>query len=204
MTQVAPHRETVIPIDQFDWLRPLGRRVPSTSLSAEAVPIEVVDIIRGWDPESLVESVPPVYPTSAVEAVDFIRDLLRIPRSAVFAALSISEKSFHNWARFGHRPRPSSTGALWPMTEALYRLANGHPNLAAWFHSDQAAKEAFQAADVNALALAELAWAVRTYAPPVRITPDFDLNLGVDDAVPARRPTRIASNIAPTATRRKR
>ncbi len=204
MTIDAPYRETAIPIDQLDWLRPLGRRVPSTSLSAESVPTEVVEIIRGWDPRSLVESVPSVYPTSAVDAVDFIRDLLMISRSAVLDALSISEKSFHNWARYGHRPRPSSTGALWPMTEALFRLADGHPNLAAWFHSDQSAQEAFHDADVNALALAELAWATRAYAPLVRNTPDFDLNPGVDDAVPARRRARKVSSIAPTATRRKR
>jgi hypothetical protein len=204
MTIDAPYRETAIPIDQLDWLRPLGRRVPSTSLSAESVPIEVVEIIRGWDPRSLVESVPPVYPTSAVDAVDFIRDLLMISRSAVLDALRISEKSFHNWARYGHRPRPSSTGALWPMTEALYRLANGHPNLGSWFQSDQAAQEAFHVADVNALALAELTWAVRTYAPVVRVAPDFDLNLDAVADVPARRRAQVTSSIAPTATRRRR
>jgi hypothetical protein len=168
------------------------------------VPIDVVEIIRGWDPRSLVESVPPTYPTSAVDAVDFIRDLLMISRTAVLEALSISEKSFHNWVRYGHRPRPSSIGSLWPMTEALFRLAEGHPNLAAWFHSDQVAQEAFQDADVNALALAELAWAARTYAPLVRNAPDFDLKLGVDDAVPVRQRARKASSIAPNATRRKR
>jgi hypothetical protein len=202
VTLDALYRETVIPFDQLDWLRPLGRRVPSTSLSVESVPIEVAMVIRGWDPESLVESVPPVYPTSAVEAVDFIRDLLMLPRTAVFAALDISEKSFHNWVRYGHRPRPLSTGTLWPMTEALYRLSKGHPNMAAWFHSEPAAEEAFHAGDVNALVLAELTWAVRTYAPKVRVTPDFDQN--VEIAPPARTRTRMASGVAPTATRRKR
>lgn len=210
MTIVAPYKETAVSIDQFDWRRPLGQGVPSTSLSAESVPIEVVEIIRGWDPKSLVQTVTHVYPTTAVEAVNFIRDLLMISRTEVLRALSISEKSFHNWANFGHRPRSTSTGVLWPMTEALYRLANGHHNLGGWFHSDVAAQEAFQAADVNALALAELSWAVRTYPQQARNVPDFDQNL-VDayadanaDAVVMRRRARIASSASPAATLRKR
>jgi len=142
------------------------------------------------------------YPLTEVAAVNFIAGLLRLPRGTVLSALGIAEKSFYNWSGKGNRARPSRTGTLWPMTIVLHALAAGHPNLAAWYHSSDAAQRAFESGDANALAIAESTWAVRRFPVPTRTVPDFDTPLDVPAT--AHRPTRARRTSSPARSTRPR
>jgi hypothetical protein len=97
------------------------------------------------------------YPETPEEAVDYVRDVLQITRDAVYPAVGVRERTFHNWQKKPDtRPRARSLGKLWPMIDALFHLQAAHPNIAAWYHSTPAAQDAFNAGDVNRLLQLEL------------------------------------------------
>lgn len=186
-----------------DWFARIGRRQPSTTLNNAGVARDVVTVVAAWQRDAAAGAAPSL-PVTEVEAVDFIKDLLRVSRDAVLAAVGIRQKTFYNWYSNGNRARPGSTGTLWPMAQTLHAIALGHPNLAAWFHSDPQAQRAFEAGDANAIILAEADWAVRNYTAPARPVPDFDSTPGQtagDRPVPRPRRTSRPSR---STTRRRR
>lgn len=188
-----------------DWFTRISRRQASTTLNNAGVARDVVTVVAAWqrDASAGVDVTLPL-PVTEVEAVDLIKDLLHVSRDAVLDAVGIRQKTFYNWYSNGNRARPGSTGTLWPMTQSLHALALGHPNLAAWFHSDPQAQRAFEAGDVNAIILAEANWAVRNYPAPPRTVPDFDSapGIAVVDTPVAR--TRRTSQPSRSTSRRRR
>lgn len=188
--------------DLPDWRRLLRRRGPSTSLNVATVTPEVADVIAAWEGGDLSDAPHWPYPKTEVEAVRFIQELLRVPAIAVLTAVGISEKTFYNWAGSVDRPRRSSSGVLWPMTQTLYRLHRGHADLVGWYHSSDEVQHLFANGDANGLALAEATWAVRNYPVQRRPVPDFDHgDAGSYEPAPTR--ARRASGQVPPPVRRK-
>ena len=99
------------------------------------------------------------YPETPLEAVNYLRDLLQVSRDAVLAAVGIAERTFYGWQQNPDaRPRAASTGSLWNTLETLHRLDKAHPNLAAWYHANSDAQDAFLAGQMNRLLQVELEW----------------------------------------------
>lgn len=99
------------------------------------------------------------YPQTAVEAVEYLADLLQVTQDAVLRGTQVNERTYYGWkSRPDAKPRAASLGRLWPTVEALTYLAGAHPNLAAWFHSTPAAQEAFDGGDLNRLLQLEVEW----------------------------------------------
>lgn len=126
------------------------------------------DVLEVWEgPPATADAVPQLrivaapmvreYPQTAVDAVEFIRDLLDVSQDAVLASVGIQERTYFGWkSNRASRPRVSSLGKLWLMVEALFGLEPHRPNLAAWFHSTPEAQRAFASGDVSRLQLLEL------------------------------------------------
>ena len=163
----------------FGTFPKLNRRASKTSINVEPVTEQIRMVLMEFDEFKLedlfdthVVERPAGYPADEVEAVEFIRGLLRINQDDVLAAVGIAPRTFHGWRQRGHRPRKSSTGALWSATEVLFYLKDAHPNLAGWFHDSAEARELFATGNFTGLADLELDWAVRSYgAPTARVAP---------------------------------
>lgn len=136
-----------------------------------------------------------VSPESAYDAVQYVADVLGLPKTDVTAAAGIAQRTYHSWAD-GGTPRIQSQGSLWRLVHTagdLLELIGSHQGVLAWVRSDPARREAFRAGQVDHL----LADAVLQFTPapaedPVR---DAIAQLGTaggdrytdEDAVPARR-----------------
>lgn len=193
----------------------LNRRVSKTSINVEPITEQIRTVLIEFD-ELKLEDLFDVhvversvgYPADEIEAVEFIRGLLRITQDDVLAAVGIAPRTFHGWRRRGHRPRKSSTGALWSATEVFFYLKEAHPNLAAWFHDSSEARELFATGDFTGLADIELDWAVRNYgAPTVRTAPPHVEETVTANQVrgkrgPALRPARVDATKLKGHTRR--
>lgn len=182
----------------------LNRRASKTSINVAPITEQIRTVLVEFDElkmEDLVESHPverPVgYPTDEVEAVEFIRGLLRVTQDDVLAAVGIASRTFHGWRQRGHRPRKSSTGSLWSATEVLFYLKDAHPNLAGWFHDSIEARERFAAGDFIGLADLELDWAVRSRGVPTVavVSPNVEEKFSAEQVRggrgPALRPARV-------------
>lgn len=184
-----------------DWtsLR-LDRRASKTCLNVEAVTEQIRAVLAESDEMKLDtprDSRVAEYPADEVEAVKFIRQLLRVSQDDVLAAVGVAPRTFHGWRQRGHRPRKASTGALWEATESLFFLKNAHPNLAGWFHASEEARARFAAGDFAWLSDVGLDWAARNSGPP----PLHGARVYLDDKFtaqeirgkrgPALRPTRV-------------
>lgn len=172
MTMVLTRASTFFPSRDIPaW----DDRVPqrsATGLSRIVMSGEISEVLDEWGPatEKPFDEVSE-FPTDAVTAVGMISSRLNIAQDEVLRAVGVAERTFFGW-RSGHRPRSTSQGRLWPMVQVVGRLSNTHPNLAAWFHSNEAARAAFAAGDVNALVLAELNWAVRSMPTIAQYMPE--------------------------------
>lgn len=147
-----------------------------------------------------------VSPESAYDAVQYVADVLGLPKTDVTAAAGIAQRTYHSWAS-GGTPRIQSQGSLWRLVhtaEDLLELIGSHQGVLSWIRSDPARREAFRTGQVDRL----LADAVLQFTPapaedPVR---DAIAQLGTaggdrytdEDAVPAR---RRAAGGWPIATR---
>jgi uncharacterized protein (DUF2384 family) len=106
------------------------------------------------------------FPADAVSAVEFVRIHLGVSQDEVLSAAGIAERTFFGWKSEGRRPRSATQGRLWALVQVVGRLADVHPNLSVWYRGSEQAQEAFRAGDTNALANAELSWAVRNLERP--------------------------------------
>ncbi len=181
-------------------LSKLLQKTSRTTLIEPFVEPDVVSVIDAWDAgaSATVDTRP--YPKDAVDAVEFIRDLLNVSLNDVFKATGVSERTFHGWKSRGHKPQAGSLGGLWPMADTLWYLANSHPNLEAWFHSSNEAKAAFGRGDSNQLALLEFDWAARTYPPQHRLTADFEADTDDGTYLPTGTLQVLDSEVVPESS----
>ena len=124
---------------------------------------DVVSVIDAWDAgaSATVDTRP--YPKDAVDAVEFIGDLLNVSLNDVFKATGVSERTFHGWKS---RTQTASRKSRRPVADGdtLWYLANSHPNLEAWFHSSNEAKGGVRSRRLKPVGAARVRpWAARTY-----------------------------------------
>lgn len=145
------------------------------SINVSAITQDIRDAIADWedlDLDALLPTVPigrpDTYPADEIAAVEFIEEALRIAADRVFAATNIKPRTYYGWREGTRKPRASSVGSLWSAVEALYYLAQSHPNLSAWFKDNAQAQELFDAGRFAELARLEVDWLARTYGrtPP--------------------------------------
>lgn len=142
-----------------------------TLLTAVGIPEEVSATLDSWGSTIVMPHVSvPSFPRNEVEAVEFIVDALELSQVAVLKALRIPKRTFFGWKGKGHRPRQPVKDRVWTMTNAVAGLAATHDNLAAWFHANDKAQQAFKSGDPAALALVDFQWASlnqQVQVPPV-------------------------------------
>ena len=151
----------------FGPAAPWGKRRSRSFINADLLDARIGRVLADWEDTKPVDK-PSVeeaqtvhvvreYPHTAVDAVEFIRDVLGVTQDAVLAAVSIAERTYFGWkSRPGTRPRVSTQGKLWLMVEALHGLEPLRPSLAAWFQATPEAQRAFAAGDVSRFQLLEL------------------------------------------------
>lgn len=142
------------------------------SINVAAIAQDIRDVIADWEDLDLDDLLPTVpfgrpsaYPADEVSAVGFIESALRISVDRVLTATGIKPRTYYGWREGGRKPRASSVGDLWSAVEALYYLAQSHPNLSAWFKDNSDAQDLFDAGQFAELARLEVDWLVRNYGP---------------------------------------
>jgi hypothetical protein len=201
MTMTLPLTSTRDLFGVGDSLAQQFRKRSRTTFNVDIVAREIAEVLEAWDAEDAqiadgLQTLP--YPSDPVSAIDFLRGALQVSQDDVLAALDIRERTFFGWKTKGHRPRPESLGRLWPMTQAVYYLSQSHPNLAAWFHTDDRAKISFENGDVDGLVQNELRWALKTYSTPARTAPEFGDGEGRDAEDDEEGAVRSRNRISPT------
>lgn len=120
----------------------------------------IARVLRDWRTKETgsekSSEIPVVYPSSAVEAVEFIERILQVSQDDVLTAAKVSPRTYFGWKSEGRRPQARSLGRLWPTVHVLSRLEAIHPNVAYWFHSNSEARRIFLSGDLNGLIAAEL------------------------------------------------
>lgn len=105
----------------------------------------------------------PPSPESAYEAVQFVADVLGLPKTDVTAAAGIAPRTYHSWAN-GGTPRIQSQGSLWRLVhtaEDLLELIGSREGVVAWIRSEPVRRETFSSGQVDRL----LADAVLDFTP---------------------------------------
>lgn len=197
-------------IGRFPDLRQRGIIKSNISINVTAITQDIRDALAEWENLDLDDLLPTVpigrpdtYPSDEVAAVEFIEGALRIAADRVFAATGIKPRTYYGWRDGARKPRASSIGNLWSAVEALYYLAQSHPNLSGWFKDNIEAQELFDAGKFTELARLEVDWRARTYGPAPTQAPYSHL----DDIAsgPTRRPgarRRAQVNPVPVPTTR--
>lgn len=186
MTLVMPTRPTfALPYDKtpglLGWSRPRVRQ-PQTTLHFQqldaSIKAALLDRLLEDDEEVFGESVQlgyvgiewsypgsqGVYPTNAVEAVTYIKDVLQCTQEFVYEAAGIAARTYQGWVR-GHIPRESSLGRLWSLTHLIQAMEAVNPNITSWFQSSSTAKQLFLAGDVEGLARLEFRSRISSFSP---------------------------------------
>lgn len=146
----APAWDTQILQKSWTWVTRLG------------FPEEVSDTLATWG-STLVSSVATMmeYPTTEVEAVEYIARVLNLSQVAVLRAVGVPKRTFHGWKGKGHKPRDGVKLRVWEVTALVADIAAFHKDVAAWFHSTPEVVEAFKSGDTHKLSMAELEWSSR-------------------------------------------
>jgi len=101
------------------------------------------------------------YPRTAVEAVEYIRSILRCTLEEVLVAAGVAPRTYHGWSSDSRVPRASSQGQIWQIANTLQLMQDVNPNLTAWFQSSEKAKEIFVRGDLQGLVKYELMCRIR-------------------------------------------
>lgn len=186
--------------DVVNWTSRLGRRASRTALDRTTVTASVAEVLVAWD--GGLPSLAPerIFPNTATDAVSFIATTLGIPQGDVLSAVGIPNRTYFGW-KTGHQPRSRNLQKLWQMAEVVYYMSSAHPNLAAWFCSDETARELFASGDANGLALSEYSWAVKAYHAAPRLFAESD-DVSIPTSAETRPRQRRTSDIPKSARRR--
>lgn len=177
MTLLMPE-QTVDPFGIVGTFPAKFKRAASSTVNIDLIAGEIHDVLVAWEEMTASPVHSPAtlhsgsgtpktevrlrYPSTPVEAVEYVRGLLGVSQDAVLAAVGVAQRTFFGWKKTpSSRPRAASLGRLWLMVEALTHLQGSHPNLAAWIHSNPDAYRAFEAGQVNRLVQLEMEWVVR-------------------------------------------
>jgi len=97
------------------------------------------------------------FPQNAVEAVEYLKNSVQLPRDQVLDAVGIAKRTFFGWGKAKTRlPRKKSLGELWPMVNTISGIRRVNPSFHTWFQNSTEAQRLFAAGDSDGLAMLDL------------------------------------------------
>lgn len=183
MAPTALSSSTAASWDVTEMLASRHRRpLSTTSVDLGSLPPAIARAMTAWGVADVMSTpareIP--IPTTPVDAVDYVARVLQVRQERVLRASGIAERTFFGWKSDGRRPRESKVRTLWVWVQLVSRLRVSRPGLPAWFHSDDAAQEAFDRGDTDGFLAAEMHSMLRGRNPESSVA--FDLR--EDEAQP--------------------